>query len=206
MSEVAIRDDDRRPWERQRGETAKQYEAFLIFRNLEPGERTIRAAARLKAEIGNRNADTVERQFKGWSAQRHWHDRVEAFDVDIDRKRLQARETERQRIDREQAAEGRFLRAAAMRRFVGGVDPRGHAVAAVDWNAVDADSAGALYRLGRDTERTAAGLGLGASVGMIPVAQARQVVQEVFETMLDLIPEDLRSTAYSRVQAISDGR
>ncbi len=60
-------------WERQPGETAKQFEAFQLYMQLRPHERSVRKVGAQLGKKGNRHL------FK-WSAKNSWVDRSAAWD------------------------------------------------------------------------------------------------------------------------------
>lgn len=64
-----------KPWERQDGETAKQFEAFVIYRDME--ERSLRQVAK----ILNKSVTLIGR----WSGNNNWVERVAAWDNEKDR-------------------------------------------------------------------------------------------------------------------------
>lgn len=67
------------PWERQAGETAKQFEAFTAYRNLGP-----RRTARRVADALHRSTSLMHR----WQLANAWVRRAEAYDRAIERERL----------------------------------------------------------------------------------------------------------------------
>lgn len=81
-------DDDIRPWERQPGETAKQFAAFVQYRDLPPNERTVRRAWEIATGRG-RDETGPRRQIPGyvreWAGQHQWGARAEAWDRHLDR-------------------------------------------------------------------------------------------------------------------------
>ena len=64
-----------KPWERQDGETPKQFEAFAVYRDME--NRTI---AKVGKQLGK--SDTL---MERWSAANKWVDRAAAWDAEQDR-------------------------------------------------------------------------------------------------------------------------
>jgi hypothetical protein len=72
---------DRELWERQRGETAKQYRAFLVYRDLGLGVRSIPATARALG-LSIRSG-----QVGAWSARNRWHERVNGWDAELERRK-----------------------------------------------------------------------------------------------------------------------
>ena len=64
-----------KPWERQNGETAKQFEAFVVYRDME--ERSLRQVGK----ILNKSVTLIGR----WSGNNNWVERVAAWDNEKDR-------------------------------------------------------------------------------------------------------------------------
>lgn len=89
-----LRDDYTYPWERDKeaGETAAAFAAFVTYRDLPPRSRSLRKAAAAHyhddPEAGVGRAKVV--QFEKWSAEYDWQVRVEAWDDERDRVRRQA--------------------------------------------------------------------------------------------------------------------
>lgn len=65
-----------KPWERQKGEGEKAYEAFVLYRDMGP-KRSIRAVGQ---ELGKSRA-LIER----WSSQWDWQERVRAYENELDK-------------------------------------------------------------------------------------------------------------------------
>ena len=88
---------DRKPWERQPGETAKAYAAFLLYRDLPAIDRSV-AAAREGQQKDNKG--TV-RQWNGWSMNNGWVNRAAEHDSDLASRRRErmAKELERAQDD-----------------------------------------------------------------------------------------------------------
>ena len=88
---------DRKPWERQSGETAKAYAAFLLYRDLPAIDRSV-AAAREGQQRDNKG---TLRQWNGWSMRNGWVNRAAEHDSDLASRRRErmAREFERAQDD-----------------------------------------------------------------------------------------------------------
>jgi len=69
-------------WERLPGESAKAYEAFCKYRDMPPGERSLREVAR---RLGK-----SETLISRWSSRYRWVERVQAWDDEVDRKAREA--------------------------------------------------------------------------------------------------------------------
>lgn len=76
----------RKPYERQEGETDKAFEAFVIYRDLG----TDRSLVKVREKLG-KSATLIER----WSSRNNWVERVQSYDVEMDRKSLLQEEKKR---------------------------------------------------------------------------------------------------------------
>lgn len=83
------------PWERQEKETAKNYEAFCIYRDLGPGR-----SLRLVSEMCGKNESLLSR----WSAKFDWVKRASLWDDEQDR------------IERKEAQEAQVREIRKMRK------------------------------------------------------------------------------------------
>jgi len=79
------------PFHQLPGESIKAYQAFVVYRNLEPTERSLQ---RVVSELGKSRA-LIER----WSAKWGWVERAQAWDDFQETKRLEARIEEKQKMD-----------------------------------------------------------------------------------------------------------
>ena len=84
-------------WERQSGETAKAYAAFLLYRGLPAIDRSVSAAR----EGHQRDTKGTLRQWKGWSMRNDWVNRAAEHDSDLASRRRErmAQELERAQDD-----------------------------------------------------------------------------------------------------------
>lgn len=64
------------PWERQKGETSRAYEAYTVYRDMGPN----RSQAKVSKELG-KNSRTIA----DWSAKYEWVKRAAAWDAEQDR-------------------------------------------------------------------------------------------------------------------------
>lgn len=115
----------RKPWDQWDGEPGMAYGGFLIYRDLSPGERTLRAAwerwrgerARREGRSEPRGKSQVSKRFRGWSESYRWSERATAWDRLIERGRAKAArkmaETLEARRSRQLAQQERETLAAA---------------------------------------------------------------------------------------------
>lgn len=66
-----------KPWERQRGEGAKAYDAFCCYRDLPPQRRTQQKVVAMRG--------VPPRTVANWSKKYEWTKRIEAWDDELDR-------------------------------------------------------------------------------------------------------------------------
>ena len=110
-------------WERQSGETAKAYAAFLLYRDLPAIDRSVLAAR----EGHQKDTKGTLRQWKGWSMRNGWVNRAAEHDSDLASRRREhtAKELERSQDDaliliRAALAKRRGAHQGDGRRGVGG--------------------------------------------------------------------------------------
>ena len=104
---------DRKPWERQPGETAKAYAAFLLYRDLPAIDRSV-AAARGRKEGG--------KQWERWCTSHDWVNRAAEHDSDLASRRRErmAKELERAQDDTVTLARAALAKVAER---IQGMDP-----------------------------------------------------------------------------------
>ena len=84
----------KKPWERQPGETAKAYAAFLLYRDSPPSDRSVPAAR----EGQQRDRKGTLRQWSGWAARYGWVNRAAEHDSDLASRRRERRTKELERV------------------------------------------------------------------------------------------------------------
>jgi hypothetical protein len=203
VSEVAIL-DDREPWERQPGETAKAFLAFAVYRDMLDG-RTIAKTAEALTETSageGRTPEQVASVLRQWAVKHDWQRRAELYDVWRDRRYLERRESERERLLDELGQVGGTLIGAGITRLNGRpASEQSKAVGALDLNDASAGDVVKLVREGSRLKLRAAGMpiDLTARYSESQVVQvcnwARQAASEVIDLRLDG-DEAKRSFAY----------
>ncbi len=93
-------------WQQLPGETDKAYQAFVVYRNLEPKERTL---SRVSSELA-KSIPLVKR----WSSRWDWVERVRVWDDYQEMRRLEARIAEKQRLDEQHLKIIRAMRTKAL--------------------------------------------------------------------------------------------
>jgi len=91
------------PWQQLPGESIKAFRAFVVFRDLEPKERSLQ---RVSSEC-TRSIPLIKR----WSAKWSWTERAQAWDNHQELKRLEARIAEKQKMDEQHLKIVRAMRS-----------------------------------------------------------------------------------------------
>lgn len=198
---------ERDPWEKQPGETGPAWHAFVMYRDL-GYNRTIRRVAEIHAETApDRNLETIYGQLKRWSTSNGWHARCEAYDLIVDRRMREARESEIERTNRQHAQSARALQVRAMARVVGG-KVGDEKIAAAPLDEVSFESAARVFELAVKIERVASGRPSDMLRGALVATQAEVegLVRKIIDGWLPLIPEDAHPQALGILEAIIQGR
>ena len=115
---------DRKPWERQSGETAKAYAAFLLYRDIPPLDRSVRAAVESFRKQGGK---TSERNWEHWASRYNWRERGLANDSDLASRRRIRRADSLERAQDDISAMARAALAKLLPLLqptdAGGIDP-----------------------------------------------------------------------------------
>jgi hypothetical protein len=80
---MGARQDNPKPWEQQNKESTQAFAAFREYRDTPPEDRSIRAVAQ---KMGYKNPSPLLR----WSSKYSWVDRARAYDMELDRRILEA--------------------------------------------------------------------------------------------------------------------
>lgn len=94
------------PWEQQKGENPKRFEAFAMYRDLAPGERSQQRIA----EALDKDRSLIAR----WSAQDGWIERVKSYDRYLDDERRRAQLLAVQQMADRHARMGQSLQGAGI--------------------------------------------------------------------------------------------
>ena len=106
---------DRNLWERQPGETAKAYAAFLLYRDLPAIDRSVEAAR----EGQYKDRKGTVRQWSGWSTRNGWVNRAAEHDSDLASRRRERMEKELDRAKDDAAVLIRALLGKVAERIQG---------------------------------------------------------------------------------------
>lgn len=83
------------PWDRQPGESAKAFRAFVDYRDTPAEERSIRKTAQ---NVGKKDYSYIPGHYKNWAAEWKWVERAKLYDVEQDRQRRELAEKEREEM------------------------------------------------------------------------------------------------------------
>lgn len=106
MRERMSRTEERDPWERQKGEGAKAFQAFVVFRDIDPEERSVRAVAK---KLG-KGKWLLQR----WCARWHWRERAAEYDNYLDKLKRRKLEKEVESMRERQLGQARALQARGL--------------------------------------------------------------------------------------------
>ena len=158
------------PWERQPEETNKAWNAFRLYRDMEPAERSTQ-------EVANKLLLNSTRHIREWCTEHNWVARAGAYDAHVDE--LKRNQRERERL----AASERRIQLAKNMQLVGGAKiqeigkkiqdalSKGEALPAISLK-----DAAALIDAGVKLERLEAGLTTGNTGLMDPAGGPVKVV------------------------------
>lgn len=137
---------DVEPWERQPMESQVGWEAFRVYRDLDPPRYMRRVKEHFDAIGRVRTMDAYRRLSHRW----RWRERVAAYDLHMDRVRQKAREDEVRAMEQRHARIAMAGLTKVAQRLLGNPE---HGIEPVDMNSVDfsqlANAASAFARLER---------------------------------------------------------
>jgi hypothetical protein len=137
---------DLKVWEKQPGERDKRWEAFQIYRDMSPGERTL---AKVAFQLG-KSETLMER----WSAEDGWRSRVDEFDQYLDREATQKKQVESERAKVEMTERQTkvvvFVQNRAVERF--------RAITNSEWNKIPIHQLTDIFLDAAKFERVSRGL------------------------------------------------
>ncbi len=138
--------EEKKIWDRQKGETNRAYHAFLTYRDMGP-LRSLRKAAKLfYGDDWFIKSSAKIRQFSKWSSRWNWVSRCEAWDAEQDRIfQLEQREAIRE-MNKRQANIGITMQKKGITRLLD-----------MDINELTPDQAARLTKIGVEIERPARG-------------------------------------------------
>jgi hypothetical protein len=196
---VLVVQPDRLPWEKERGESAKAFYAFSIYRDF-GAARSLARVGRTLGETGVAGPSMVE----GWSVRWRWVERADAFDREEDKV---ARAEHRRMVSearRTEAMAGTLMLGAAIRRLAGDTDSQKNEAAVIEALDLNKTTAGDVARLA-DTGAKLLDKGLGIAPdfhGVTTVSGA--AVYDLARALLVLATEELDKGMRAAVTANGD--
>lgn len=198
MNNLPARRPDRDPWDIQPGETVRAFTAFCYYRDLLSARTLRRVAAELK-----RPQTTVE----GWSRRWRWLARCEEYDLHLDRRLREQRETEAEQAMVRHGQIGRGLQTLVRLRLAGGTMEDGTTVPRLDPSTMDALSLVRAAEVGVKLERLAHGLPTDflRALHTISTVDFERILSAVVDEAMRLLPDEKHDEFVSRVRAIGLG-
>ena len=151
-------------WDRQPGETAPQWEAFQVFRDL--------GLNRQRSEVQRRTGRTKALVYK-WSASNQWQARAEAYDRHLDEVRQKERIAEALDAERRHAILGKALLAKV-----------GQLLSSLEPDEIPRSSLPAYLKAAVEIERLSLGLDTARTSSTVSVKEEesdRDAIREVLE-------------------------
>ena len=131
------------PWEKQRGESARAFRAFSLYRDLGAG----RSQVKVGRALGETGVPAALTQIERWSTQWRWVERCDAWDREEDRRAREQHQAAVADARRAEAMAGTLMLGAAIRRLNGDIDFREDEAAVVRALDLNDTSAGDVVRL-----------------------------------------------------------
>jgi hypothetical protein len=183
----------RQAWEKRPSETLKSYTAFALYRDLGFN----RTGKKVADELGI-PADTV----RAWSATHDWVERVELYEVERDRRRMEAELSEQEAARRGEVIAGRAMMRKGLQRIQG--DDEAH-IDALDVNDFDAADVAKFIETGVRIQRMGLGMPTDFAKGALHMSfvEVGALVKELVTGLLPLIPPDRHQQAFSVVRSIT---
>jgi hypothetical protein len=183
----------RHPWEKRPSETLKSFSAFAYYRDLG----YYRTHRKVADELGC-GIDTV----KKWSQTHDWRERVDLWEVERDKRRLEAEMTEQESARRAEAIAGRAMLRRGLQRIQG--DPEA-GIEAIDVNDFDANDVTKFVAEGVRIQRLALGMPTDFAKGALHMSfqEVGSLVRELVSGLLPLIPAERHQQAFAIVRQIS---
>jgi hypothetical protein len=185
------------PWEKQRGEGAKAFAAFALYRDL----RTQRSLVKVERTLHETGVPAHRATIAGWSSRWRWVERADAWDREEDRIQREEHARTVGEARRAEAMAGTLMLGAAIRRLTGDENTRENEAVIIqplDLNQMDAGEVARLADVGAKLVKS--GLGITADLtGATSVSG--QAVYDLARAMLMLTVDSLDSMARAAVGA-----
>lgn len=186
----------RQPWEKRPSESLKAFTAFALYRDLG----YYRTHQKVSDEIGVSMA-----VIKDWSRDHAWRDRIELYEVERDRRRLEAEMDEQQAARRTEAIAGRTMLRKGLQRLQGDTQNN---VFHLDPNELDAADVSRFIAEGVRIQRLALGMPTDFSKGAFSMSlqEVGNLVRELVHGLMPLIPPERHQQAFTIVRTITQSQ
>lgn len=204
-------------WEIQFDETIAQYRAFALYRDLVGG----RSLSKVAEALAREKATPKQAKRKGqatkpavrppaghitkWSARNRWPERADAYELHLEQRRRQERETEIDRMEQREMTLANVAIAGVMRRVLGYTDDKdkSKSVEQIDWSKLTPSEVAQLAKTFVDISRMATNrpTSMHKSVLAIDRKDYENVVNGLIEIFMRIVPAELRSLAAERANA-----
>ena len=149
--------EERPIWERMDGETAAAYAAFLRCLLIGPERKILHVYRSLRVEQGTAGVPpeplkirSLPRSWKGWIDRWQWRSRFAAYDADMARRRIQARQESLLEAEEKIAGQAEIVLDHAVGKFLSCPDEE--VTAATAARAIDAMARLRLFVLGKNEQ------------------------------------------------------
>lgn len=181
----------RQPWEKRPSEGMRAFHAFSLYRDLG----YYRTHRKVAEALG-----MAEQSIASWSSQHDWVERVELYEVERDRRRLEAEISAQEQARQAEGVASRALLRKALQRLQGDED-----VFALDANELDAGDVAKFISEGIRIQRLALGMPTDFSKGALSMTfnEVQNLVRELVHGLLPLIPPEKHPQAIAIVRGVS---
>ena len=181
----------RHPWEKRPSETLKAYHAFSLYRDL--------GFYRTHRKVGEAMGLSTE-HISQWASKHQWTDRIELYEVERDRRRLEAEMTAQDQARQAEGVTARAMLRKALQRLQGDDE-----TLALDANELDASDVAKFVSEGIRIQRLALGMPTDFSKGALSMTykEVENLVRELVHGLLPLIPQEKHPQAIAIVRGIS---
>lgn len=182
------------PWEKRPSESIEAYLAFVVYRDLDPEQRSQRRVAQKLSKS--------TRLIARWSTENDWVERAEAYTLEIERRVREKRETDIVRARSRWGAEGRALQVLGMTKIRGDEERR---VAAVAPESLTPAEALRAIDLGVQIEGASYGVTthVARGAGHITLAEAQNVFRVLVEIGLQFVEEERQPAYVAAIEGLS---
>lgn len=184
----------RQPWEKRPSESMRAFTAFALYRDL-GYHRTHKKVAE---ELGV-GVDAIH----GWSSEHDWRERVELYEVERDKRLLEAEMTEQKAARQAEGIAARAMIRKGLQRVNGDEDA---GVIPIDPNEMDSGDVVKFISEGVRLQRMSLGMPTDLSKSALTMSfqEVGQLVRELVQGLLPLIPPERHQQAFTVVRGVTN--